>query len=365
MRRLASLFALATLAWGCGSSSAAEGGKTFDGGAGGASGGLFDAASGDGNFTGCASERVVAARAPADLYVMLDYSESMGLPAGAADRWTAVTSALRSFVASPDSAGLGIGIQYFGLFPPLAQGYGSSCDPRDYASPDVEIAALPGVAPAFIASLDGHAFPRTATPMAPALAGAILHAHDWAVAHPSHSVAVLLATDGEPTECSPQGVGEIASTIVAPGVAGSPRVFTFVVGVGNLSALDALAAAGGTGHAYLATGDQVEAALLAAFDAIRKASIPCAFELPTAASGELDPDLVNVTYTKSGASAAETLAEYASAKACAAHEGWRYDDPAHPARIELCPATCARIGADPKGRVDVVLGCRSVIAGPH
>lgn len=197
-----------------------------------------------------------AVRAPADLYVMVDYSESMGMPAGSADRWTAVTGALRSFITAPESAGIGVGIQYFALYKPLVQGIGASCDPRDYATPDVEIGELPGVQAELLASIDKHAFPRTMTPIGPALQGAIDHARSWAVAHPSHSVSVVLATDGEPSECTPMSVSEIASDIAAPGAKGKPRVLTFVVGVGDLGALDAIAKAGGTEHAYLATGTE-------------------------------------------------------------------------------------------------------------
>lgn len=326
---------------------------------------LLDGSVGDAGFASCATATVTAVRAPADLYVMVDYSESMGMPAGSTDRWTAVTGALRSFITAPESAGVGVGIQYFALYKPLVQGIGASCDPRDYASPDVEIGELPGGQAELLASIDEHAFPRTMTPIGPALQGAIDHARAWAGAHPSHSVSVVLATDGEPSECTPMSVSEIASDIAAPGAKGRPRVLTFVVGVGDLGALDAIAQAGGTDHAYLATGTELEAELLAALDAIRTASIPCAFELPTAASGQIEPSLVNVTWSKLPGAAPRTIVAVADSEACGSALGWYYDDPAAPSRIELCPATCSEVDGSPAGRIDVVIGCRTVIAPPR
>lgn len=326
---------------------------------------LLDGSVGDAGFASCATATVTAVRAPADLYVMVDYSESMGMPAGSADRWTAVTGALRSFITAPESAGIGVGIQYFALYKPLVQGIGASCDPRDYATPDVEIGELPGVQAELLASIDKHAFPRTMTPIGPALQGAIDHARSWAVAHPSHSVSVVLATDGEPSECTPMSVSEIASDIAAPGAKGKPRVLTFVVGVGDLGALDAIAKAGGTEHAYLATGTELEAELIAALDAIRSASIPCAFELPTPTEGQLEPSLVNVTWSNIPGAPPRTVVGVSDSDACGGTFGWYYDDPAAPSRIELCPATCSEVDANPAGRIDVVLGCRTVIAPPR
>ena len=43
--------------------------------------------------------------------------------------------------------------------------------------------------------------------------------------------------------------------------------------------------------------------------------------------------------------------------------GWHYDvvptATATPARISVCPATCARFGADKDGQVDLVFGCKT------
>ena len=45
--------------------------------------------------------------------------------------------------------------------------------------------------------------------------------------------------------------------------------------------------------------------------------------------------------------------------------GWYYDaDPAAggaPQTISVCDSTCAQMKADPAGRVDILLGCKTVI----
>src|SRR5579871_5285794 len=104
---------------------------------------------------------------PVDIYIMNDQSQSMtcAIPTGG-DRWTAMTNALTSFVKSPNAAGLGVGIQYFGQVP------------ADYQPADVEIAPLPGNAQAIITSLGNH-MPWTYTPTPAAIEGALAHAKAW------------------------------------------------------------------------------------------------------------------------------------------------------------------------------------------
>jgi Mg-chelatase subunit ChlD len=67
-------------------------------------------------LSGCASTTQQAAELPLDLYVMLDTSSSMSdLVGPMRSKWTAVQSALTTFVNDPASAGIGVGLQYFPL----------------------------------------------------------------------------------------------------------------------------------------------------------------------------------------------------------------------------------------------------------
>jgi hypothetical protein len=365
-----------------------------DGHAGNGSSGTFGGDAGLPNAFGgaaCATDVHRSEPTPLDLYVMLDQSTSMD----DASKWGSVRAAFETFVKSPGTAGIGIGIQYFPLAAADSAGCaskcttcacvmncgcsgcqctnnvcscliaGSSCNAADYARPDVEIAPLPGAAQAIVASLAAHS-PNGGTPSRPALDGAIQHARAFAQGHAGHKVVVVLATDGEPNDCAStvDNVAQLAST----GAAGMPSVLTFVIGVGgNLAALDAVAAAGGTKKAFLVdTGATASAEFAAALDAIRQASISCEYAIPSV-SGAIDYGKVNVQYTPAGGSPT-IVGQVKSAATCdATRGGWYYDNPAHPTKIEVCPASCRAMNNGSLGvggEVDVVFGCDTVTQVP-
>jgi hypothetical protein len=330
----------------------------------------------------CVNDRRRGEGIPADIFIMNDQSLSMScsIPTGG-DRWDAMKNAITTFVNSQAATGLGVGIQYFGIL----QGFGDTrgtCNASVYENPDVEIGALPGNAQAIVQSLNRHG-PSTYTPTPAALQGAIAHAKAWATAHPSHLTSVVLATDGEPNLCGTTGdiVGDVAN-IAAAGFNGNPKIPTYVIGIIGGSAanggrgcnldpappnkpdLDRVAQAGGTKSAFIvdaANGDTA-AQFLDALNAIRgSAVIPCQYVLPPSEPGkEIDPGKVNVTYTPSSGSA-QPLLQAPSQAQCPASGGWYYDDPATPTKILLCPATCSVVSADPKGQVDVLLGCKTEV----
>jgi hypothetical protein len=244
------------------------------------------------------------------------------------------------------------------------------CDGTAYAMPAVEVAPLPGAANALVASLT-QKMPDGLTPTAGALTGAISHAQALAKASPTHRVVVLLATDGFPSECMPVDVPGV-SGIAATGLAATPSISTFVVGVfapdEQLDAqmnLDAIAAAGGTKKAFVINLSQnVTTEFIAALNAIRRTALACQYKVPVAAPGEtLDYYKVNVQYT-SGAGQSVTIGNVASKAACNPTKGgWYYDaDPAaggKPENISICDTSCTQLQGDPAGRVDVLLGCKT------
>lgn len=90
--------------------------------------------------------------------------------------------------------------------------------------------------------------------------------------------------------------------------------------------------------------------------------IPCEYDIPEPPAGdELDFGRVNIRYTPGAG--AEQVFPYVGTPdgADCSVGGWYYDDYARPTRIILCPSTCTAIGADPAGRVDVELGCTSLL----
>lgn len=271
---------------------------------------------------------------------------------------------------------------------------GDSCAPADYAVPAVGIGPLPAIAPAIASSL-GARTPQGATPTAAALQGIVDGARSYARAHPGHALVLVLATDGVPDEladpstglCVPTDVAtaEAAVTgVVSAAAAATPPLPTFAIGVfapadvvSGTATLDAIAAAGGSGQPFIIQtpgfdggAPNVEGQLAAAMNQIRSAALPCDYAVPVPEAGTPDYAKLNVRYT-AGDGAVSDLPYVAASAACAGGGGWYYDvDPLDPLdstaggvprSIETCPATCAALHADPLGRVDVVLGCATVV----
>ncbi|MFT3766776.1 MAG: VWA domain-containing protein [Minicystis sp.] len=416
---LASIFASAAAAFaaqGCadGTLIGLGGGAGTGGSAsgGGGSAWSFDGGSNDAadDAPACAADVNKAVPVTLDMFVMLDQSGSMSDPIpGGQTKWEAVTSAIASFLAQPSAEGIGVGIQYFGLYPGggLCPGFcyqdadcgptggpcsggrclnsfcsadadcgafapcdpgqklcncAQSCDAADYAKADVEIAALPGVAPAIIASMAYHA-PVADTPTSAAIQGAIDHAKAWAAANPTHQVVVVLATDGAPAICdtNPNHINAIA----ASGINSMPRVPTFVIGIGQLlDALNDIAQAGGTEQAFLIKTSQsdVSQQFVDAMNTVRAGTLSCAFAIPNPANGEPDYGLVNVQYTPGAAGSMPVIIPKVASAADCPDDGdaWYYDDELAPTRIIACKTTCDTLSHDAKGEVDVLIGCKTI-----
>jgi hypothetical protein len=402
----------------------------------------------------CASFTDKARQVPLDLYIMMDSSGSMAQPTGTGDtKWSAVQTALQSFLQDPQSAGLSVGIQYFPLVlttvpdsclsntdcgsngpciviqtcsmpkngmitecdtnadcvgqgscvplgacgPPNNQvacappgpgvtcsnnypcnqlagycGARDKCDLPSYTTPAVEVAALPGVATSIIGSFSQH-MPQGLTPTSAALSGAINHAKALATANPTHKVAVLLATDGEPDECTPSDIAGV-SGIAAAGLSGTPSILTYVIGVFTpsdatvaQSNLNSIASAGGTNQAFIInTSGNVSQAFGSALNSVRSSGLDCQYAVPQPPTdgGKVDYFSVNVEYTPTNGQAV-TIGNVKNRSSCSATKGgWYYDvDPSTggtPNTISICPATCNALKNDPTGQVDILLGCQTV-----
>jgi hypothetical protein len=408
---------------------------------------------GGGADAACATQSAMAETLPLDLYVMMDSSASMNeLTGNGTSKWDAVRAAMTAFFDDPQSAGIGVGLQYFpqvragvpdlcttdamcaGFGPcdrlrtcygpkatmvvtcnvnsdcpkgetcellgfcPLEAGnplcapsgvtlcaplgdpctdLGGNCRGRDlcdmavYAAPAVTISTLPGAAPGLVASLGGH-MPDGLTPTGPALTGALQYAQQRAGANPGHKVAILLVTDGFPSECMPADIPGVAA-VAAQGAMGAPSIPTFVIGVfGAADAaaapanLNALAAGGGTGTAVVIdTSQNVTQALQTALNQIRTTAVACEYMIPPPTVGTIDFGKVNVQLT-GGNGAPTTIGHVTSKAACdPARGGWYYDvDPSSgksPTSIITCDATCTGVRATAAARVDIVLGCQTIV----
>jgi hypothetical protein len=336
------------------SSGSGSGGGGGDDGFGQTSGddsGLFGSSSGsDGSLNtmgACAYSTSKGQQQALDVYIMLDQSLSMAGP-----KWTGVTQAINDFVAQP-LTGVSVGIQYFALN--LA-----SCTASDYATPEVEIAPLPGVASKITQSLANH-IPSTVTPTVAAEQGAVQHAQSWGMAHPGDVVVVILATDGDPDSCNilpdPLTPVEQAATV---GVMGTPKILTFVIGVGSdTTNLNAIAMAGGTNSAYIVdTSMSVDTQFLAALNNIRGSALGCQYKIPAPTTGAtIDFAKVNVQFTVNGKST--IFPQVADKAACpASGNAWYYDNNSAPTQILLCTSTCGQVTAG--GELDVLTGCQTI-----
>jgi hypothetical protein len=306
-----------------------------------------------------------------------------------AGKWSSVIAALTTFAQSDDSNGIGVGIQYFpvppttpipgpcttsaecGLYGPCLPGFNAcagsfaldtSCDPLDYDEAEVAIAELPGVQGAFVGSLAAHGPNGAATPSEPAMIGAVSYATVWAQSNPTHLTYIVFATDGEPTGCSTNSVNGTATA--AQGAANAnPPVKTFVIGVGTeLGSLNQIAAAGGTGTAFLVdTGGDVTEQFITKLNEIRALGA-CNFLIPVPAEGDPDFGKVNVALVDpDDPQSSETIFQVPNEAACdPVAGGWYYDDPADPKVILLCPASCDEVKLS-DWDVQVLLGCTTVV----
>jgi hypothetical protein len=245
---------------------------------------------------------------------------------------------------------------------------GDSCDVADYTAPAVEIQPLPGPEAAINAAIAKQQ-PFSSTPTGPALQGAVDHAKTWAAANPTHKVVAVLATDGQPTECTPTDIPSV-SKIASDAVLGTPSIKTFVIGVfapGDPTAqqnLDAIAAGGGTAPAVIIdTSQNVTQKFIDALNAIRGSQLACDYQIPLPKDGgTIDPKKINVQYTPTNGQT-ETLIYVGDASKCDPQNGgWYYDDANAPTKIIMCDSTCNGFKASAgKAQVEIRVGCQTVI----
>lgn len=322
---------------------------------------------------GCTGQAYEGESMPLDIYVLFDQSGSMCNcvdppkdhnacpdPECRKYRIEAIREAMDAFLRAPESAGIGVGIGYFGQ-----QAIGSTtCDPADYPTA-VEIGTLPRHADVLMESLQSVE-PTGETPTGPAIEAACASGQEWLARYPGHKLVLLLLTDGEPkapVTCS-EGTGPCCPTL-ADAITrteacrqGKLPIDVYVLGVGPfLDNLAGLAEAGGTRSPYLVQDGDVSERVLEALNAIRgDAGVPCQMPLPLPPTGELLAyDKVNLVHAS--ATCSGTVFRYVdSEEDCGDSLSWYYDDPAQPEIIHLCPESCelARI---PGGKLLQSVGC--------
>jgi hypothetical protein len=328
------------------------------------------------NVDACASTSKTAELVALDIMLALDTSASMDFY----QKWVSVQAAINdAFGASADGGpnntafvGMGVGVQYFPLFP-------KECSVDDYADAAVGISLLPAVSPLLTNSL-GLRRMYGGTPTTQVMLGVTQYMHTWATTlvngaprYLSRKPIIILATDGVPDDAclGSTPANNIANAVAATAAAaaGTPPIQTFVIGVGanlgGLSALQAIASAGGTGQAFIPvdvnTAANVETQFVQALTKIRTQAIPCDYTIPDL-GGPIDATKVNVGYTAGAGQSQDLFVFVGSSTMCglAADHGWYFDDPMAPTKVSLCPQACSTVKASQTGRVDVIYGCQTV-----
>jgi hypothetical protein len=307
---------------------------------------------------------------PVNLHFLVDRSGSMTCPLGNAgqncnnqlamrmppDRWSAITDALNSFVVAPASSGIGVGLEFF----PINGGNNNNqdCQRTSYQIPAVPFALLPGAANGFGIAL-AQTMPNGQTPTTPALQGAIDFARSQVMANPSRDVAVVLTSDGIPNGCN-STVANAAAAAMA-GATGMPPIKTYVIGVGpQLNNLNQIAAAGGTGQAFLIDTNNTAAAVAAQFTAALgkiAAPITCNYTIPTTGK---TPDFgaVNVQSRVGASGSPQLVLKVPDAAGCGTTGGWFYDtNTGTPTKITLCPSTCSPLTNTEGSQLQILIGC--------
>ena len=128
---------------------------------------------------------------------MFDKSGSM-----AGVRWSQATAALQSFFMDPNSGGLRVALRFF-----PDDGCDANCNSQACASPKVLLGELTNLsAPTDIheqALIDAFVdvIPSGGTPLSAALDGSVQWARDLLVMSPKEKTAIVLVTDGDPSDC--------------------------------------------------------------------------------------------------------------------------------------------------------------------
>lgn len=331
--------------------------STDDGGA------LFDVSTADvlpNADAACAVITQEALAIPLNLYIVLDKSQSM-----AGDKWQGAKAGLDAFVNDASFESVKVALKFF----PRAVDNVPGCEQSAYKKPDVAFGALKNNAKAISDALAAESPNGFTTPTYAALGGAILEDLDVQAQNPGEVAAVLLVTDGLPDGPAPLCAGvdptdpAVIAALAATGL--SKGVPTYVIGLPGVTKgfADQIAKAGGSGAAILVGNVNVAAEFHKALAKIGNQALPCEYQIPASigTETELAFDDVNVLFTP-GADGGVGQTELVGQDATCKGAGWRYDDPAKPTRILLCPAFCDELKQDFGAHIQIQLGCKTVIA---
>ena len=319
---------------------------------------------------------------PVALFIMQDRTGSMstGIPSGCACSWDNSTAALTAFVKDPMSAGLDVGLSFFGGRDK------TQCDGSDCGMAVVPIQPIAMAAQPIISAMQSNKPPGSnITPLECGLRGMVDACLQYMSNSPSGEKCVaVLVTDGntmDPTPCD--GVVMDLVQIVTDGHSKGVDTYTLGLQGSDPNFLDQLAKAGGT-NAHIDASASVDA-FVAALNSIRgkvshqdkhtvqttkviETPLKCEWKIPPPQMNEppLDPTKVNVLFTppnqpgqQFGHVTCDTTCSTDQPPATCPPNGqaWYYDNEKAPTQVFLCPSTCNAIKNVMDARVDLQFHC--------
>jgi hypothetical protein len=329
----------------------------------------------------CATTKIEAKRAPANILFIVDRSGSMNCNppptttsavceqnpttanATVPTKWFTTKEALKKAIAKmppEDSAGLTL----FNV--------DNTCGV--VSTPNVPVKKVDDQQLIDLATLLDGVAPEGLTPIVGAVTLGYNHLHTTSTF--VGRKYIVLITDGQET-CAEGMVDNFLATTVPNALAVGIR--TFVIGAPGSeparSLLSRVAWEGGTASSPTCThkplpadiGDchfdltdpslDLSTALGQALDKVSRDALTCEYDVPTSETGTVDLGKVNVVY--SPANGAQQTIPQDPSKECQLADGWQYSPDGK--RIIMCGAACDKLRNDTTGSVSIQLGCLTVV----
>jgi len=329
----------------------------------------------------CATTKIEAKRAPANILFIVDRSGSMNCnppptttsaaceqnpttaDTGKPTKWQITKDAIKSALGKlqpPDAVGLTL--------------FNVDNDCGVISDPNVPVAPIDMAQQTLVGQRLDNVAPEGLTPIVGAVTLGYNHLHTNAFVG---RLFLVLITDGQET-CAQSLVDDFLTKTVPNAAAVGIR--TFVIGAPGSeparSFLSRMAFAGQTPtsptckHSALPqdVGDchfdltdpsvDLSSALGTALDKISRDALTCEYDVPASDGGALDLARVNVIYSPAGGT--PTAIPQDPTKDCqGGADGWQYT--ADQKHIVLCGPSCDKVKTDTTGSVSVALGCLTVV----
>ena len=328
----------------------------------------------------CATTKIEAKRAPANILFIVDRSGSMNCnppptttsqaceqtpttaDATKPTKWFTTKEALKKAIAkmpAEDSAGLTL----FNV--------DNTCGV--VSAPNVAVKKVDNQQLIDLATLLDSVAPEGLTPIVGAVTLGYNHLHTNTFVGRKY---IVLITDGQET-CASGMVDNFLATTVPNAL--SVGIRTFVIGAPGSeparSLLSRVAWEGGTAssttckHTALPAdvGDchfdltdpnlDLSTALGQALDKVSRDALTCEYDVPISETGSVDLGKVNVVYTP--ANGGPQIIAQDGSKDCQSADGWQYSPDGK--RIIMCGPACEKLRNDTTGSVSIQLGCLTVV----